>query len=82
MRIGMEPVPEDVMQAALSAGELGGTPSEVRAIELAYRAGRADVIMKLCAALTHIEKMPMSFRVSLAKILDVPSPSGSEGDNG
>jgi hypothetical protein len=30
---------EEEMQAALSAGDLPGTPSEVRAIETAYRAG-------------------------------------------
>ena len=68
-------IPEDVMQAALSAGDLPGTPSEVRAIELAYRAGRSQVIGALCVAVAEVFKesgLPMSFRVQLSKILDVP----------
>ena len=32
-------MPEHEMQAALSEGDLAGTPSEVGAIEYAYRAG-------------------------------------------
>lgn len=32
-------IPGSVMQACLEAGDLGGTPSEVRAIEMAYAKG-------------------------------------------
>jgi hypothetical protein len=42
---------EDDMQACLEAGDLGGRPSEVRAIEKAFTFGRkralADVIAEL-----------------------------------
>lgn len=34
-----EKMSEQLMQVALEEGELGGTPSEVRAIEFAYEAG-------------------------------------------
>ena len=32
-------IPEDVMQEALEIGDMGGTPSEVRALEHMYAAG-------------------------------------------
>lgn len=35
------PAPEDVMQACLEAGDLPGTPCEVRAINLAFDSGVA-----------------------------------------
>lgn len=37
-------IPDDEMQECLEAGELGGTPSEVRALTLAYAKGMQRVL--------------------------------------
>lgn len=49
---------ENEMQACLTAGELGGTPSEVRAIELAFSLGR---IRGVAEALAEVDSLASDF---------------------
>jgi hypothetical protein len=42
---------DDIMQSCLEAGNMGGTPSEVRAIELAFEHGREQMLGEVLAEL-------------------------------
>jgi hypothetical protein len=57
---------EDTMQACLEAGELPGTPSEVRAIEAAYEAGRVAARAE-CARLILETPMRPGFVLDLCR---------------
>lgn len=68
---------EDEMQACLEAGELGGTPSEVRAIEKAYEAGQVAARAE-CALLILTTPMEPGFVLDLCRkwLPDAPERHG------
>lgn len=71
---------EKVMQEALTLGELGGTPSEARAIEFAYEAGQKAARHECAMAILQVPMYP-GFVLDLCRGWMKPAPSGSD-DNG
>lgn len=63
---------EDEMQACLDAGDLPGTPSEVRAIELAFTLGRKSMLGEVLAELDgmHSSMSAYDAAVDLRQIYD------------
>jgi hypothetical protein len=72
-------ITEDEMQECLEAGELGGTPSEVAAIERAFAFGRIEAIGEVLAELDRMHSSMSAYdaAVDLRHIFEKETPLGT-----
>lgn len=74
---------EEQMQACLEAGELPGTPSEVRAIDLAYETGyKAAIAAAAARAAAHAQVNDMNWPRNIAlDIIELVRSGPRHGDD-